>query len=105
MRLLLAITFVLIGAGCAHQYDLMKANAVSMKHRSLPANATLVKVADVESRYCMKNDKHSGIDIGLMDEAIKAAEAEHNIDFIQHATFRADGKCVIVTGDGMRING
>lgn len=103
MRLLIATIIIFISAGCTHQYDIMKANAVSMKHRHLPKGAHLEKVADVSSRYCMKNKSDSGIDIGLMDEAVKAAEQEHNIDFILHPTFRSDGNCVIVTGDGMRI--
>jgi hypothetical protein len=103
MKLLVASLVVIIGAGCAHQYDLMKANAVSMKHRNLPKDAKLEKVADVSSRYCMQYSGDSGVDIGLMDEAVRAAEEKYGIDFILHPTFRSDGKCVIVTGDGMRI--
>lgn len=91
--------------GCAIQYDLMKAHAVSMKHYHLPDNAKLVKVADVNSKYCIKDFKVSnGKSIGILDEAIKAAEKEYDIDFITNAIFRAQGKCVIVIGDGVRIS-
>jgi hypothetical protein len=104
MKLLSFCLLVAMCSGCAHQFELMKANAVSMKHRDLPKGAKLVKVAEVSSRYCYDSFKsHSGKDIGLMDEVIKAAEKEHNLDFIIHPIFSIDGKCMIVEGEGVRI--
>ena len=98
------VTLVLSLSGC-HRSLFLRANAVSMKHRALPENTKLHEIGPVSGRYCIKQTEfNKGEDVGLMDEAIKAAEREHNVDFILHANFYKEHQCVIVEGDGARIN-
>jgi protein involved in sex pheromone biosynthesis len=101
----ISFSILLLAMGCAHQFDLMKAHAVSMKHYHLPQDKKLVKVTDIKSEFCMKSFQFSsGKDIGLIDEVIKEAEKKYNVDFILNASFHAKGSCIILEGEGFRLN-
>jgi hypothetical protein len=91
--------------GCASKsVKVLDAPWTSMKHNGPPANPkTLARVGDIEERYCMESWSGS---YGLMDEAVKQAEAKRNIDYIRNASFvRELGRpCVTVVGEGYRSN-
>lgn len=105
MKKLILVCMGFVAGACVHRVELMQANAVSMTHRELPDGAKLSMIGPISSRYCVDRFKVTqGKHIGLIDEATKAAEAEHKVDFILHANFYEEGDCVVVEGEGARIN-
>ena len=83
----------------------LDANWTSMKHAMPPAsNQKLVLVSKVQSEYCLDSWGGSG-SFGLMDEAVKKAETQYEIDYIKYPAFtQSVGKsCVQVSGEGYRV--
>jgi hypothetical protein len=62
----------------------------------------LVKVINVAEEYCVKSWSGS---YGMMDEAVKQAEAKNQIDYIKYPSFtQTQGtSCVQVSGEGYRV--
>ncbi len=105
MKTSIFILLVFSMVGCASRsVKVLDAPWTSMKHNGPPSNAkSLVRIGDIEERYCMESWSGS---FGLMDEAVKQAEARRNIDYIRNASFvREEGRpCVTVVGEGYRAS-
>jgi len=101
MRSVIVLSLVMLSmAACSHRQKILDANWVSMKHADVPDESKLVRVAPVETTYCMTN--WSGT-FGLMDEVTKQAEAKFQLDYIKNPSFtRQDQNCMILTGEGFR---
>lgn len=85
---------------CVHRQKILDATWVSMKYADVPDEAKLIRVAPVETKYCMNN--WSGT-YGLMDEVTKQAEAKFELDYIKNPSFiREENNCMILTGEGYR---
>jgi hypothetical protein len=86
-------------SSCAHKVRLLDASAVSMtkKHGVKGVKAADKGAANGEACY----DSSASGTIGLMDNAIKAAQKSSGADYIADATFYAKGSCVTVEGTAM----
>ena len=101
-KLLWLAVFCLVSCG-SKQVKVLDATWTSMKHPMPPApEQKLVRVANVETEYCV--DSWTGT-YGLMDEAVKKAERDYDIDYIKFPSFsQSMGKrCAQVTGEGFRM--
>jgi hypothetical protein len=100
--LVLAITVALVAFGCAMKTKVMDVSMVSMTHPYLPEGSRLEDKGPVSGKFCADsfNDKGS---VGLFDEAISAAQKEHDVDFITTASFFREGNCVSIEGNGQKI--
>ena len=97
---LLALTMSACGT---RNVKVLDANWTSMKHAMPPApNQQLMRVSKIQTEFCLES--WSG-NYGLMDEAVKKAEAQYEIDYIKYPAFtQSIGKsCVQVAGEGYRI--
>lgn len=101
--LILCISLVAFSA-CTHRVDLMKVAAVSMKERDLPVGKKLAKTGPITTKFCTSMSSSSGKSLGLIDEAVSAAEKEQKIDYILNAYVYTEGSCTFVEGDGARIS-
>lgn len=101
----LLIAVLLVGVtSCAHKQKILDASAVSMTHNSLDAGQNLVEIGEVESEFCPSAMNDKG-DIGLLDEAIAAAQKKSGADWITNASFWRDmSGCISVTGTGKKIS-
>lgn len=89
--------------GCAtHKTRLIEAEWASMTRTTVPHSKDVVEVGHVEANYCFSSFK-SG-DVGLMDEALSAAQKQYSVDYVRNATFYYDRQniCVSVEGQGFR---
>ena len=104
MKILIA-SFIILASGCAHKVTIMQANAVSMTKRNLSKGEKLTMTGPVNAKFCPESFKaSSGETMGLIDEAVKAAQEQNNVDFIINATIFAEGGCYGVEGDGAKAN-
>lgn len=91
--------------GCASgTVKILDAPWVSMKNSNPPANPSqLVMAGNVNEEYCV--DGFTSGSFGLMDEAVKQAEARVHLDYIKDASFtQSIGRsCVQVSGVGYRL--
>ena len=103
MKLVAVLSLVMLSmVACSHKQKILDANWVSMKHGDVPDEAKLVRVAPIETTYCMNN--WSGT-FGLMDEVTKQAESKFQLDYIKNPSFtRQDQNCMILTGEWFRKN-
>lgn len=56
----------------------------------------------VKAEFCSDSFKDKG-DIGLMDEAVKKAQADNQVDYIMNASFWSTGGCMVVEGEGANV--
>jgi hypothetical protein len=104
-QILFAISAVILSTGCAMKTKILDAGAVSMTHNALKPGQKLEEKGQVSGEFCGDSSRDKGT-IGLMDEAIKAAQKSHSVDFISNATFYVTGaNCMSVEGTGMKIVG
>ncbi len=100
--LLLALPLSL-GACAARTVKVLDGSWTSMKHPMPPApSEKLTRVSNVETEFCLSSWSGS---FGLMDEAVKKAEAQYEIDYIKYPAFTQTigQSCVQVSGEGYRI--
>jgi hypothetical protein len=100
--LMLIAVFALSACG-SRTVKVLDANWTSMKHAMPPApGAKLMKIANVQTEYCLNSWSGS---FGLMDEAVKKAENDYNIDYVKYPAFtQTVGQfCVQLAGEGYRI--
>jgi hypothetical protein len=101
----LFIMTVAMSACSTQTVKVLDANWTSMKHPMPPApNQQLVLVSKIQTEYCLASFGPSGF-FGLMDEAVKKAETQYEIDYIKYPAFtQSVGKsCVQVSGEGYRV--
>jgi hypothetical protein len=99
----LALMMFAVSACGTRNVKVLDANWTSMKHPMPPsANQKLVHVSKVQTEYCLESWSGS---FGLMDEAVKKAETQYEIDYIKYPAFsQTVGKsCVQISGEGYRV--
>lgn len=100
--ILLTLSLGLLSS-CAHKVKVLDASAVSMTHNSIEPGQKLVEIGEVESQFCPDSFNDKG-QIGLLDEAISAAQKKSGADWIMNASFwRDQSGCISVTGTGKKI--
>lgn len=95
---------LMLSACASRTVKVLDATWTSMKHPMPPSSKEkLIKVNNVAEEYCLKAWSGS---FGLMDEAVKQAEAKNQIDYIKYPSFTmTEGtSCVQVSGEGYRIS-
>ncbi len=95
-------------SACGGRYPLANVGAVSMTHRSVDSGAQTTSLGEIEAQFCAGDDEPlvaDGNNVGLMDEAIMAAQKKSGADFLVGANFYTSGSCVIVKGEGRKIGG
>jgi hypothetical protein len=96
---LIAVTAV----SCAHRQKVLDTSAISMTHDSLKPGTELMTKGPVTAEFCTDTFGDKG-QIGLMDEAVKKAQAQAQIDYIMNATFwSTSGGCMVVEGEGAKV--
>jgi len=92
----------LVMTGCAVKTKILDVSAVSMTHPSIKEGESLQEKGPVTGQFCMDtmNDKGS---IGLIDEVVRNAQKQHNVDFITNAVVFQTGNCVGIEGTGHNI--
>lgn len=98
----LILAVLIVGSGCAMRSKILDAQAVSMTRQSLKDGESLKETGPVKGEFCADSMRDKGT-VGLMDEAIKSAQTQHNVDFITNAIFYARGSCVEVEGTGQKV--
>jgi hypothetical protein len=74
-----------------------------LTHSSVEANQRLVKIGQVDSKFCPNTFSDEG-QIGLHDEAISKAQKKTGADWIMKASFWHERSgCISVTGTGVRV--
>lgn len=98
----IVVLMTLLSACAGRNVRVLNASWTSMKHGSAPDTSKLVRVANIDEEFCL--DSWSGT-FGLMDEAVKKAEAKHQLDYIKNPSFSiTEGKaCGQIVGEGYRI--
>lgn len=104
MKTIILILAAMIVTGCAMKTKVLDATAVSMTHFNLKEGERLEETGAVAGEFCTDLTGDSG-NIGLFDEAIKAAQTKAGVDFILNASFWSSGKCVSIEGTGAKIVG
>ncbi len=99
--LFLAISCVLVSA-CAMKTKILDTAAVSMTRGPLGQGEKLKETGAVTGRFCPNSFGDKG-SIGLIDESVKSAQAENNVDYLLNASFWHEGSCISVEGTGARI--
>jgi Na+/H+ antiporter NhaD/arsenite permease-like protein len=103
MKNLTLALIALVAVSCAHRQKVLDTAAISMTHDSLKPGTELMTKGPVTAEFCTDamNDKGQ---IGLMDEAVKKAQATAQIDYIMNATFWSTaGGCMVVEGEGANV--
>jgi hypothetical protein len=95
-------TFAFLLSGCAMRTKVLDAAAISMTRSNLNPGETLKEAGPVNGKFCVDtwNDKGS---IGLIDNAVTAAQKQSQVDFILSASFWQEGGCIDVEGTGAKI--
>ena len=102
-KLILAIAFLGSLSACAMKTKILDAGAVSMTRTSLAADQKLQEVGPVTGQFCSDSFHDSG-NVGLIDEAVKAAQKQYSVDMITNASFYTTGNgCMMVEGTGQKI--
>lgn len=102
MKTLILISIALVVSSCAMRQKVMDAPAVSMTHDSIKPGMELVTKGPVKAEFCTDSWKDKG-SIGLMDEAVKKAQTDNQVDYILNASFWTTGGCMQVEGDGANV--
>lgn len=98
----LVILFALSSA-CAHRQKLLDISGVSMTHTALQPGQKLQDKGPVSGEFCAQQFSDKG-QIGLIDEAVKATQANHKVDYITNATIWTTGaSCIVIEGQGQSI--
>jgi hypothetical protein len=93
----------LILSGCVMKTKILDAGAVSMTHQNLKEGETLKETGPVKGEFCA-DSMHDKGNIGLLDEAIKNAQTQNNVDYITNASFYTNGQgCISVEGTGNTV--
>lgn len=95
--------FVLLTACAGRTVKVLDANWTSMKHAMPPAPGDkLTRIAKIQTEYCLNAWSGS---YGLMDEAVKKAELDYDIDYVKYPAFtQTIGQaCVQLSGEGYRV--
>lgn len=104
MRTLIIVALLVGVTSCAHKVKVLDASAVSMTHTSIEPGQNLVEIGEVESQFCPDSFNDKG-QIGLLDEAITAAQKKSGADWIMNASFwRDQSGCISVTGTGKKVS-
>ena len=103
MKTLIIVALLVGVTSCAHKVKVLDASAVSMTHTSIESNQNLVEIGEVDSEFCPDSFNDKG-QIGLLDEAIMAAQKKSGADWIMNASFwRNQSGCISVTGTGKKV--
>lgn len=103
MKTLIVVALLVGVTSCAHKVKILDASAVSMTHTSLEPKQKLQSIGDIEGEFCPDSMNDKG-QIGLLDEAIMAAQKKSGADFITNATFyRNQSGCISVAGTAHKI--
>ena len=102
MKNLALILIAAVSVSCAMRQKVLDTSAISMTHDSLKPGTELMTKGPVKAEFCSDAFKDKG-DIGLMDEAVKKAQADHQVDYIMNASFWSTGGCMVVEGEGANV--
>lgn len=96
------ILLVVFAAGCAMKTKILDTAAISTTHQSLKPGEKLEETGPVSGQFCMDmwNDKGQK---GMLDETVKNAQAQHQVDFILNASLWREGQCLTIEGTGARV--
>jgi hypothetical protein len=102
MKNLTLILIAAVSVSCAMRQKVLDTSAISMTHDSVQPGNELITKGPVKAEFCTDTFNDKG-DIGLMDEAVKKAQAENQIDYIMNASFWSTGSCMVVEGEGANV--
>ncbi len=102
MKNLALILIAAVSVSCAMRQKVLDTSAISMTHDSLKPGTELMTKGPVKAEFCSDAFKDKG-DIGLMDEAVKKAQADNQVDYIMNASFWSTGGCMVVEGEGAKV--
>ncbi len=102
MKNLALILIAAVSVSCAMRQKVLDTSAISMTHDSLKPGTELVTKGPVKAEYCTDAFKDKG-EIGLMDEAVKKEQTDHQVDYIMNASFWSTGGCMVVEGEGATV--
>ena len=92
---------------CGGRYHMTDMGAVSMTHRAIEPGTQTTNLGEVEAQFCAGDDTPlvgDGDNVGLMDEAIMAAQKKSGADYLTAVQFFKENNCVIVKGEGHKIS-
>ena len=98
----LLIAALALLAGCAMRTKILDAPAISMTQMNVPAGEKLQETGPVTGKFCPDSMNDKGT-IGLLDESVKAAQAQSGVDWILNASFYMEGNCIDVEGTGAKL--
>ena len=98
----LAGAAVLLLSGCAMKTKILDTTAISMTRTNLKAGEKLQETGPVTGNFCMDSFNQKG-SIGLLDESVKSAQTQYNVDYILNASFWQEGSCISVEGTGAKV--
>lgn len=102
MKNLALVLIAAVSVSCAMRQKVLDTSAISMTHDSLKPGTELMTKGPVKAEFCSDAFKDKG-DIGLMDEAVKKAQADNQVDYIMNASFWSTGGCMVVEGEGAKV--
>ena len=101
--ILIAVATTLAAACAPMKVKILDVASVSMTRYSIGEGEKLQELGNVSGQFCADSIHDKG-NIGLLDEAIKKAQASSGADFIHNTTVWSDGAgCVTVEGLGEKI--
>lgn len=101
-NLILLSMLAVISVGCAMKTKILDATAISMTRTHLNSGEKLKESGPVTGKFCSDTFGDKGT-IGLLDESVKAAQAEFKVDYILNASFWQEGSCLSVEGTGATV--
>ncbi len=102
MKNLALVLIAAVSVSCAMRQKVLDTSAISMTHDSLKPGTELMTMGPVKAEFCSDAFKDKG-DIGLMDEAVKKAQTDNQVDYIMNASFWSTGGCMVVEGEGAKV--
>jgi len=102
-KLVIALLAIACLPACAVKTKILDAPAVSMTYPSINAGQALRETGPVTGEFCSNAFSDKGT-VGLIDEAVRAAQQKYSVDFITAASFYTTGNgCVSVEGTGQKV--
>lgn len=101
MKKILIASLVLLG-GCAMKTKVLDTAAISMTKTGLQPGESLQETGPVTGEFCADTFSQRG-NFGFLDESVKKAQEQFNVDFILNAAFWQQGNCISVEGTGAKV--
>ncbi|MEZ0392880.1 MAG: hypothetical protein ACAH59_11740, partial [Pseudobdellovibrionaceae bacterium] len=102
-KLLIYMPLLFLAACVSPAVKLVEAEWTSMTHTEVPLLKDVSEAGTVKGDFCFSSFGKGNV--GLMDEAILAAQTKYTVDYIRNPVFMMNTKdaCVSVEGQGYRM--